>query len=67
MGFFFINIKKYTINKILKKKYVSKYSLPSSKNIDLLQIDGEGYDDQVIYKSSINFLDQSILILSLKI
>ena len=35
-----------------------KYKLNMSefKNLDLLRIDAEGYDDEVIYNSSIDFL-----------
>ena len=62
--------------------YISKYSLDvfplfdllQSKNLeinnykdDLLQIDAEGYDDEVIYNSNIDFLNLNILILSTKI
>ena len=41
-----------TLYNILKK---NNYNLELYRNIDLLQIDAEGYDDQVIYNTDLNF------------
>ena len=53
-----IYINKYDVQVNPLTNIFQKYKLNMSefKNLDLLQIDAEGYDDEVIYNSSIDFL-----------
>ena len=46
------NIETYPLYDLIKK---NNFSLDNYKDIDLLQVDAEGYDDEVIYNSQIDF------------